>query len=222
MPKIDSVIIPARGGSKRIKHKNLRDFLGKPMILRAIEVAKSVCDNIIVSSDSDEILQIARDSGTKARLRECFADDTSTTLQVMKYVLENEGIDENAIVLCLYPTAMFATTKSIESSLALLSSDVAYVVPVVENAKVFRSFECREGRIEFLFRDFVSTRTQDLPKCYCDSGQFYLGYARNFLSNIPILSNKSAMFELPFALDIDREEDLAMAEALYSFLKKTK
>ena len=270
MKCIDCVIIPARGGSKRIKRKNLYPFLGIPMLERSITLAREISNTVLVSSDDNEILEYAHNMGAYIIKRHAtLADDNTPTLPVIIDALlhhldttslhtlisqqdsllphskhsqydimknaqriyqercyHNDSppffIDYNTMVLCLYPTAMFATVDSIRlaKKKLLANNNIAYVVSILQQAKALRSFTLQNDYINFLFTDFLSTRTQDLPKTFIDAGQFYLGFARSFLHNIPILGTQSVGIELQYAWDIDTLYDLAIAEYLFNHIRK--
>ena len=366
MKQIDCVIIPARGGSKRIPRKNMQPFCGIPMLERSIELAKKLSDNVIVSSDDYSMLEFAKNLGAYPLLRDkALADDMTPTLPVIIHALlpfikadsfdkglldskllfsslldsntlrhksqNNKSLDssdchikcreissvtnkditpfskaqydrildsknsilnpsahiefdkklksnnhaqstENANtsdskntkdshhisdksqnktffenhkstlknnnttqnkpalqifphskVLCLYATAMFATEEIILESCFMLDKNpsTAYIVAMLEASKTFRSFCLDEsGHLNFLFPEFISTRSQDLPKAFIDAGQFYLGRAESFLKEIPLLGDKSIGIIMQYAHDIDTMLDLAIAESLFSHINK--
>lgn len=222
---IDYVIIPARGGSKRIPHKNLALFNGISMLERSITLAQSVSKNVIVSSEDSKILDFAYSLNAMPFKREnSLASDNAPTLPVISNVLQalkkEQKIKKDSIILCLYATAMFATKELILQSLNLLKQEsCAYVVPVIENARVLRSFTLENNRLNFIFKEYMDTRSQDLPKTYNDAGQFYLGYASSFLDSIALLGESSLAIEMPLAYDIDTPKDLQIAEILAQNLK---
>lgn len=366
MKQIDCVIIPARGGSKRIPRKNMQPFCGIPMLERSIELAKKLSDNVIVSSDDYSMLEFAKNLGAYPLLRDkALADDMTPTLPVIIHALlpfikadsfdkglldskllfsslfdsntlrhksqNNKSLDssdchikcreissvtnkditpfskaqhdrildsknsilnpsahiefdkklksnnhaqstENANtsdskntkdshhisdksqnktffenhkntlknnnttqnkptlqifphskVLCLYATAMFATEEVILESCFMLDKNpsTAYIVAMLEASKTFRSFCLDESRhLNFLFPEFIGTRSQDLPKAFIDAGQFYLGRAESFLKEIPLLGDKSMGITMQHAHDIDTMLDLAIAESLFSYINK--
>ncbi|RDU66405.1 hypothetical protein CQA53_03880 [Helicobacter didelphidarum] len=273
---MDCVIIPARGGSKRIPRKNLAKFLGISMLERSIHTAKLVSDCVIVSSEDNEILESARQLGVYTLKREKeFADDFTPTLPVIasvvykilsdgarkqfhdymqqdiymnnlaltqsnvetiKHTLQyiqfapqtsNEAqnlavFDLHSTILCLYATSMFATQDSLLQALHCIhTQQSAYVVSIIQNAKNFRSFtHNEEGYFQFIFPQYMHTRSQDLPEAFNDAGQFYLGFAKSFLFHIPILGKQSLGVELEYAWDIDSPQDLAIAETLFSLQHK--
>lgn len=131
-------------------------------------------------------------------------------------------ISLNSKVLCLYATAMFATKDILLQSCAMLDKNpqAAYIVSIIEAAKVFRSFTCTDsGFLQFMFPQFMDTRSQDLPKAFFDAGQFYLGFAQSFLENIALLGQKSMGIPLQYAHDIDTMLDLKIAESLFTNIK---
>ncbi|RDU73468.1 pseudaminic acid cytidylyltransferase [Helicobacter aurati] len=232
---IDCVIIPARGGSKRIPQKNLLPFLGIPMLERSILLAKSVSANVIVSSDDEKILKFASEFEVIALPREAhLASDMSPTLPVLHHIVTQllgsssdsslalPLLHAHSTVLCLYPTAMFTERDSIAKACRLLldNPSSAYIVAIFSNQKALRSFTLdNEKNIQFLFPQFLTTRSQDLPLTYNDAGQFYLGFAKSYADNIPLLGNKSKGLELEIAHDIDTYQDLAIAQCLKQIIE---
>ncbi len=237
MKKIDCVVIPARGGSKRILHKNMQPFLGIPMIQRSINLAKEISNFVIVSSDDLNILEEAKKNGAYPLKRDTrLADDFTPTLPVIidaikpfindkknKKINNNiKTIESNSSVLCLYATAMFATKDLILQAHNILEKykNATYIVSILENKKIFRSFKKNNGFIEFIFPNFMNTRSQDLEESFCDAGQFYLGYAKSFLSQIPLLGEKSMGIELKYGWDIDTPLDLTIAEVIFKYMNE--
>lgn len=356
MKQIDCVIIPARGGSKRIPRKNMQPFCGMPMLERSIDLARRLSDNVIVSSDDCSTLEFAKQLGAYPLLRDkALADDMTPTLPVVIHALlpfikvesfdkgffdsnplfsnlldfntleyksqDSKGLDSNTChierskvssvankditpfskaqhdkildsknfapnsaahiefskilesrnhtentntsiskhtqsshtkdlphinntlqndknaaenkpplqifphskVLCLYATAMFATEEIILESCSMLDSNpsTAYIVAMLEASKTFRSFSLDKSRhLNFLFPEFIGTRSQDLPQAFIDAGQFYLGRAESFLREIPLLGDKSMGIIMQHAHDIDTMLDLAIAESLFSHINK--
>lgn len=217
---IDYAILPARGGSKRIPHKNLALFNGKSMLERSINLAQSVAKNVIVSSEDSIILQKAKELNAIPFTRDNqLANDFTPTLPVIKNVIETLKINLDSIILCLYPTAMFATKEMIIESLELLKqTNSAYIVPVIENTKAARTFMLVDSKINFIFKEYINTRSQDLPKIYNDAGQFYLGCAKSFVAEIALLGERSRALVIENAIDIDTPFDLDMAQ----FITKNK
>lgn len=216
---IDVVIIPARGGSKRIKNKNLTPFLGEPMLSIAIKLAQKVSSNVIVSSDSQNILDFALKFGVTIIERgEELSNDLIPTLPVIKHALMELkkiiDIKQHSAVLCLYPTAMFSTSEDILSAFKMLESNKYDYIATVTKTSVFRSFELRNNCIKFLFENYKNERTQDLPPIFRDAGQFYLGFAKSFLEEREILGGNTYGLILENAVDIDTSFDLKLAECI--------
>lgn len=173
-------IIPARGGSKRIPKKNIKDFLGKPIIAYSIEMAleTGLFEEVMVSTDDLEIAEIAKNYGAKVpfmRSKET-SDDYATTMAVIKEVLEmyNESGRVFDAVCCLYPTAVLANTQDIKKGYELLEqADV--VLPVTEfSFPPLRSFKVNEtGLADYRFPEHINSRSQDLEPWYHDAGQWY-------------------------------------------------
>lgn len=219
-------IIPARGGSKRIPKKNIKDFHGKPMIAYSIEAAiKSGCfDQVIVSTDDQEIADVALKWGASVPfLRpKNISDDHATTLDVIVHAIEwmeQQDIQASA-VCCLYATAPFIQPCDIQKGLELLRSSSAeycfsatsFAFPVQRALKVSNS-----ATVEMFSPEYEQTRSQDLTEAYHDAGQFYWGQVSAFKKRNPIFSSDSKAVILPRirVQDIDTVEDWDFAEKLY-------
>lgn len=220
-------VIPARGGSKRIPRKNIRDFCGKPMVVRSIEAAQaSGCfDQIIVSTDDVEIAELARNSGAEvpfirpAELADDFAGTTPVVAHAVKWY-QNQGHQPNA-VCCLYATAPFVLPADLRNGLALLDQSkperfvftaTAYASPIERALRINR----QSGEAEMISPEHFSTRSQDLETSYHDAGQFYWGRAESWLKSSNIFTG-SILLVLPTwrVQDIDDEEDWLRAELLF-------
>lgn len=219
-------LIPARGGSKRIPKKNIRDFLGKPIIAYTIEAAqKSGCfDRIIVSTDCPEIKKVAQSYGVEVPFErpEDIADDYSTAIDVIKHTitwLRENGVKLD-LICCLYATAPFMRSSDIIAGREMLlgEPDAEYAMTVTSFPfPIQRAVMLKNGRLQMFQPEHFLTRSQDLEESYHDAGQIYWGKPDAFLSNIPVLSNKAIPIILPRHLvqDIDTEEDWIRAELLY-------
>lgn len=219
-------IIPARGGSKRIPRKNIKDFHGKPIIAYSIEAAKaSGCfDKVIVSTDDAEIAAVAKFYGANVPFIRAtqLADDFTGTNAVVADALHRLGInDGNAC--CIYATAPFLTQSAIIEGLQkLLESDCEYAVSVtsfpfpIQRAAMIAD----QGMLVLKEPKHRMSRSQDLPEMYHDAGQIYWGKVEAFLGNKPLFSGTTAPIILPrhFVQDIDTPEDWTSAEALYEIL----
>jgi pseudaminic acid cytidylyltransferase len=220
------VVIPARGGSKRIPRKNIRTFAGKQMIVWPIEAAQrsGLFDVILVSTDDEEIANVARRAGAEVPFRrpDELADDYTGTLEVMTHAAgwaHEEGILGPALC-CLYPAAPFVLPEDLEAGRMLLESGGwDYVVAAAEHRKsVFRSFvRSRDGAAEMLFPQYREARSQDLPPVYYDAGSFYWGASQAWLQSRPIFGERTTILELPASrtLDIDTPEDWTAAERIF-------
>lgn len=223
-------IIPARGGSKRIPRKNIKDFHGKPMISYSIEAAlTSGCfDKVIVSTDDAEIAEVARAYGADTPfLRPVnISDDYATTMDVMEHAIQwclKEGWELEA-VCCLYATAPFVRASDLQKGHDLLNkSDAEYVFsatsfpfPIQRAIKLDNS-----GSVSMFSPENELVRSQDLEEAYHDAGQFYWGKSAAFLNKLSVFSPHSKVVLLPRSRvqDIDTLEDWVSAEHLFSIMQ---
>jgi N-acylneuraminate cytidylyltransferase len=222
-------IIPARGGSKRIPHKNIKKFCGKPMIAWSIEAAlQSSCfDHVIVSTDDEEIAEVAKQHGAEVPFLRPpkLADDYTTTRPVVNHAIKEAearwGTPE--YVCCIYATAPFLLPTDLNLAYEKLRSDSAKFVFSAGRFPypIQRGFRINEtGRVNRLWPEHRYTRSQDLEEAYHDAGQFYWGSARAFLDNGDPMSADGIAYVLPGTRvhDIDTEEDWAIAELLFKAL----
>jgi len=224
-------IIPARGGSKRIPGKNIRPFLGKPIIGYSIEAAlASKCfEKVIVSTDDETIASVARDFGANVPfIRPAhLSDDHATTGSVIAHAVEWMNLSENRIDIacCIYATAPFVQAADLIRGLEKLeSSGAEYVIsatsypyPIQRGIRI-----TNKDRVEMLEPNYALTRSQDLEPVYHDAGQFYWGKASAFLSETTIISPSSSAILIPQyrVQDIDTVEDWLNAEIMYHALKE--
>lgn len=217
---MNSCIIPARGGSKRIPRKNIKDFCGKPMLARAIDTAKAsqLFAQVIVSTDDSEIAAIARAYGAAVIERPAeLADDYATTVAVMRHALADLAHDSN--ICCLYPcTPLLKPQDLTDSFRRWQSSDSLYCFTVLEfESNILRSLKLSDhGEVTSVFGQHEQVRTQDLPHAYYDAGQFYWGSRDAWLTEDKI-HNHATGFILPkySVIDIDDDHDWRLAELLY-------
>ncbi|MGV8934441.1 MAG: pseudaminic acid cytidylyltransferase [Gallionellaceae bacterium] len=219
-------VIPARGGSKRIPRKNIKPFCGKPMIAWSIEAAlQSACfDQVIVSTDDDEIAEVARQYGAQVpfiRPAE-LSDDHTGTIPVIRHAIEwfqAQG-QAPAQVCCLYATAPFVSVDDLRRGLAVLTdtgSDYAFAVtsyafPIQRAIRITPA-----NRAEMFNPEHFNTRSQDLEEAFHDAGQFYWGTAAAWLQERRIFAVNSVPLILPRhrVQDIDTPEDWTRAEWLF-------
>jgi pseudaminic acid cytidylyltransferase len=226
-------IIPARGGSKRIPRKNIKEFHGKPLIAYSIEAAKaSKCfDRIIVSTDDYEIAEVAKKYGAEVPfIRPVkISDDHATTVDVINHALLwfKENQYKITYACCIYATAPFISADSINRGFnALVKGDYSFSFSATSFPfPIQRAIKLDEnGSCEMFMPEYLNTRSQDLPEAYHDAGQFYWGKSIAFLNKLPMFSNASYAVILPrnTVQDIDTLEDWANAESMYEVLNKSK
>lgn len=220
-------IIPARGGSKRIRRKNIRPFLGKPIIQWVLEAAKrSGCfDAIVVSTDDAEIAALSSSFGAEVpffRPTE-LADDFTPTVAVMSHAikaLEEVGRPYH-FACCIYPTGVFASSETLERGLnVLLGSDCLYVMSATRfSHPIERALRIDDQqRVSMNQPVHAETRSQDLPPAFHDAGQFYWGRSEAWRAESPILSGRTRAVVLSNseAHDIDEESDWRIAEQIFA------
>lgn len=219
-------IIPARGGSKRIPNKNIKDFFGKPIIAYSIEAAlgSGLYDEVMVSTDSDLIKEVALKFGAKVPfLRSSInSNDFATTFDVLEEVIEwyNQiGTDfENAT--CIYACAPFTTIDLLKKSFQLLDTGCDCVFPVIPfTHPIQRAIEVlQDGTVIPFFNSDNTARTQDLKKAYHDAGMFYTFDTAKLLINKSLRTENTIAIEIDelCAHDIDNENDWKLAELKYS------
>jgi len=224
-------VIPARGGSKRIPGKNIKDFRGVPVLGRAIKTAQEsgLFSHIIVSTDSDEIARVAQSFGARVpeKRPESLSDDWAPTAPVIRHSilqLEDSGITVNR-VCCIYPCTPLLRAEDLRDGLALLDEYGAdFVFPVVEyRHPVQRAmYRVGKGRMVLMNPENELTRTQDLEKTYHDAGQFYWGMAESWKSGKNMHSNGHGLI-LPAwrVVDIDTPEDWKRAELFYDVVNSS-
>lgn len=225
-------IIPARGGSKRIPGKNIRHFLGKPIIAYSIEAAldSGLFTEVMVSTDDEEIASVAIKYGAKVPFYRsaATADDFATTMDVInevvgKYGEQNQTFDS---VCCLYATAPFVSVLHLANSYEIFKRNgFVSLFPVMEfSFPIQRALNVKNHDLDFIYPEHISTRSQDLAKAYHDAGQFYwmtYDLAKNGKS-IMTDSTGAYMISALEGQDIDNETDWLLAEMKYEFLQSTK
>ena len=218
-------IIPARGGSKRVPRKNIKDFLGKPIISYPIKVAldSGLFDDVMVSTEDNEIAQIAQKYGAKVPFLRTTdnADDFATLAEVIDEVKTSYlklGISFDNIC-CVLPTSPLISLVNLKKGYELLiNENLDSVRPVVRfSYPVQRSIKLTNGKIEFFYPEYAKTRSQDLESSYHDAGQFYWMKFNKGLNGI----NRFG-FEIPelHVQDIDTIEDWKLAEIKFQIINK--
>lgn len=226
-------IITARGGSKRIPKKNIKEFCGKPIIAYAIEAAKKsgIFKEVMVSTDSLEIAQVARKYGAVVPFMRSKknSDDFATTEDVIMEVVSeyHKRGEEFDYVCCLYPTTPFISGKILKEAVDLMEKkQPAVVIPVVQFS--YPPQRCfiidNDGYAKFKYPQYVRTRSQDLEKEYHDAGQFYIYNVEKLFALKGCIETDFVPIILPemCVQDIDTLSDWKLAELKYKLLKDEK
>ncbi len=223
-------LITARGGSKRIPRKNIKDFNGKPIIAYSIEAAlgSGVFDEVMVSTDDEEIAEISRSYGAQVPFlrSEKTSNDYATTSDVINEVIseyEKRG-KRFDILTCIYPTAPFITADKLKKAVEdLEKSDADTLIPVVRfSYPPQRAMEIHDGKLVFRQPENLKARSQDLTPHFHDAGQFYVTRTESFLKTNNLLMGSIIPLELSEleVQDIDNEVDWKLAELKYNLLNK--
>ena len=223
-------VITARGGSKRIPGKNIREFCGKPIITYTIQAALSagIFEEVMVSTDDEKIAEIAGEAGAAVPFFRSAdtANDYANTTDVMLEVLEayRKLGKEFDVACCLYPTAPFVTAKKLTDAFKIMQDKQAEsLLPVVHYSfPPQRSVVKCGDYLSFKWPEHMFTRSQDLEPFYHDAGQFYFIRVKDFLEQKRLIMTKTVPFELPDleVQDIDTEEDWEIAEVKYRVMQK--
>ncbi len=223
-------IITARGGSKRIPRKNIKEFCGRPIISYSIEAAKKseIFDKVMVSTDDAEIAEISIKYGAEVpffRSAET-SNDYAVTADVIREVLLNyENMKmEFDYFCCLYPTAPFITAERLKEAMnKLISSKAESLLPVVRfSFPPQRGIVVHEGKATMKWPEYLNTRSQDLEPFYHDCGQFYAMKSEVFLKEQKLITKNTIPFIVPEieVQDIDTPDDWVLAELKFKYLNK--
>jgi pseudaminic acid CMP-transferase len=224
-------IIPARGGSKRIPRKNIKEFCGKPMIAWSIEAAmESGCfDRVIVSTDDEDIAAVARQHGAETPFMRPaqLSDDYTGTIPVIRHAVEWLADNGCAVsqACCIYATAPFVSPEDLKRGQQLLESEAcsyafsvtSYAFPIQRAIRITGG-----GRVAMFHPEHFQTRSQDLEEAWHDAGQFYWGTAQAWKEERLIFSEDAAPVTLPRhrVQDIDTPEDWVRAEWLFKAMQE--
>jgi N-acylneuraminate cytidylyltransferase len=225
-------IIPARGGSKRLPRKNIRSFGGRPVIAYPIERAleSSLFSNVVVSTDDDEIAEVAVQYGAEAPFKRPaeLSDDYAGTTAVIAHATRwaTETYSDVDLICCIYPATPFLMTSDLHRAHEIMrTEDWDYCLSACEFASpIFRSFQARADRgLEMFFPDRFSARSQDLPHALHDAGQFYFGGTQAWLAESPLFGARSTFVELPRwrVHDIDTPDDWRRAELVWTAMRSS-
>lgn len=222
-------IIPARGGSKRIPRKNIKFFLGKPIIAYSILAAfeSGLFEDIMVSTDDNEISQIANLFGASTPFRRSKenSSDIATTFnvveEVLNYYLEQGKSFDNICVL--YPCAPFITSRKLQEAFDIYKTgNYDSVIPIVRyGTPIQRALRIENEKIAFFHNGYEHSRSQDLETAYHDAGQFYWGCTKRILKTKSLFTLNTGYFILNEleVQDIDSQADWDLAELKYKLLK---
>ena len=215
-------IIPARGGSKRIPRKNIKLFLGKPIIGYSIKAAidSKLFDEVMVSTEDQEIMSISENLGASIPFKrsEKLSDDFTSTFDVLNDVLNryNKKGKNYDYACCLYPTAPFITSKILEEAFDLMiKNSYDSVFPIIEYGHpIQRAIKLNNKKIEYVSSENINKRTQDLEKRFHDAGQFYWFSVEKLMMSKKLITNNSSglIMSKNSMQDIDKIEDWSLAE----------
>ena len=225
-------VIPARGGSKRIPRKNIKQFCGRPIIAWSIDVAKQsgLFERIIVSTDDKEIAEIAKSYGAEVpfmrsvELSNDYAGTTEVIADAVSWMHEHSWHPE--AICCIYPTSVFLLVNDLKKGFDVLSTgNWLYAFSVTDfESPIFRSFiEHPDGGVEMCFPDYFEKRSQDLPVAFHDAAQFYWGKPEAWINQLNIFDFHSNPINIPNyrVFDIDTMEDWQRAELMFKMLQKS-
>lgn len=218
-------VIPARGGSKRIPRKNIKEFHGKPIIAYSIETAieSKLFKEVIVSTDDSEIAEIAEGYGALAPFSrpDSLSDDYASSFDVISHSVQ-WLIDNNRSpthVCCIYPTAPFLKKEYLHEGFTLLLNErLDFVFSVTSFPyPIQRALRVDNGLVAMKDPSFLLARSQDLEEFYHDAGQFYFGSSDAFLNRSSIFEAQTGSIKLPRETvhDIDNPEDWEIAEKIF-------
>ena len=221
-------IITARGGSKRIPEKNIKEFCGKPIIAYSIESAlkSNIFDEVMVSTDSNRIKEIAERYGARIPFfrSEETSSDYATTAEVLSEVLSNYAANgrEFDYFACIYPTAPFVTAHRLKDAFnSLLETNADSLKTIVKYSfPPQRAMIIQNNKLVYQYPEYAKSRSQDLEPIYHDCGQFYFCKTDVFLKNKNLTTDNTIPYIVPEeeVQDIDNESDWFIAEAKYNSL----
>ena len=222
-------IIPARAGSKRIVKKNIKPFMGKPIMAYSIEAAlnSGLFDVVMVSTDSEEFAKVARLYGAEVPFMRSAetANDFASTADVINEVLDNYQNQNRSfdIVSCIYSTAPFVTPERLREAYSLIKNDIdSSFAAVAYSYPVQRSLRMKENRIFMAYPEYVNSRSQDLEPFYHDAGQFYFSTVEAFRKNNDFWGDNTTAVILSDleVQDLDTQTDWELAELKFQRLHR--
>lgn len=224
-------VITARGGSKRIPRKNIREFCGEPILAYPVRAAleSGIFDEVMVSTDDEEIAQIAREYGASVPFLRSgrTSGDHATTVDVLLEVLGEYGRVGVSFgrLCCVYPTAPFVTPEKLRDAMQMLEEpDVDSVMPVVAfSFPPMRGMHMRDGMLSYCHPECATMRSQDLETIYHDCGQFYCIKTDVLQRTGSLVTGRTRAMVLPEreVQDIDTLEDWELAEMKYRRMEES-
>ncbi len=225
-------IITARGGSKRIPRKNIREFCGRPIIEYSIQAAltSQIFEEVMVSTDDEEIAQVSLKCGAKVPFLRSMdtADDYATTANVLNEVLQEyqKRGEYFGKACCIYPTAPFVTAEKLRIAMGFLEDEeIDAVVPVTAfSFPPMRGMYIRDGKLQYHHPEHAARRSQDIEVMYHDCGQFYCFKPEVFQKKKVLISENTKALVMPGqeVQDIDTLEDWEIAEIKYQWIQRIK
>ena len=217
-------IIPARGGSKRIKNKNILKFFKIPFLGRTINTAKKsqIFDQIIVSSDSKKILKVGEKYGAiNFGLREIkYSGDKVTTDQLLLREIKKNNLDKYKYICCIYPATPLLNAQSLRKAFKKfkLGKFNSLISITTFDYPIFRALNIKNKKISFKWKEFSSKRSQEITEMYHDCGYFYFFRSDIFLKKRKLINNNTGFFKIDRhnAIDIDDHTDLKIAKKLFN------
>ncbi len=219
-------IIPARGGSKRIPRKNIKEFHGIPIIAYSIRAAldSGLFDEVMVSTDDLEIANISKFYGAKVPFMRSLknSSDYATTFDVLEEVIDKYGTENHVnfkFVCCLYPCAPFIKKEYLIRAFEMLNqNNFDTVFPIVKYGNnIRRALRVEDNKVKMIYPEYQTFRTQDLEISYYDPGQFYWAQTSRLIRNKQLYTSNSGFIIIDEinAQDIDNEIDWKLAEIKY-------
>ncbi len=222
-------IVPARGGSKGLKNKNILPLNGKPLIEWSIMFSRycGLVNECIVSTDSNHIAQIAKRSGATVPFlrKSSLAEDDSKTSDVIIDVIERCGLNKNDIIILLEPTSPYREVNVLDKIITLMKKySFKKVVSISEAVSTSYHFQFKRSDSEYGLLIPLegknlpkSLRRQDIDISYFIDGSFYSSYVSDFLENPDFIEEKtgSVISSLFSSFEIDNEDDLKLMEAIF-------
>ena len=217
------VIIPARGGSKRIPGRNIKLFKDKPIILHVISILKSIKDitRIIVSTDDLEIASLVKSEGVEVPFirSTSLSGDLVDTISIIKNAINKVEMSSDEIVVCVYPTSVFIDENLINEAKKRVESNPSNFVFCAKKFKhpIQRSFQINDNN-EIIIEKEINSRTKDHPTFFHDAAQIYAARSEVWSTSKQIISRGAIIIDLSseISMDIDNLEDWAVAELLYN------